>query len=171
MPFELKLEPGEELVVNEFYKPGRRSWPFAFAVSNKALFLPIKKSFAIVDPWYFRRVPLSDVRKVEFRELNSASGRVMGIILALLGSCLIYVTIDNDKGFPVYGILITALGLFMPFLVPRRHGLIVELNNGSFIWRPPIMFGPAHMQILAVQERILQACKKVGLPVFEGRQP
>ena len=61
MAFEAVLEPNEHLVFQTSFQASRESQPFAFAVSNQALFLTAKQVFARRDPWLFQRVAHSEV--------------------------------------------------------------------------------------------------------------
>jgi hypothetical protein len=69
MPFVIEPEMGETIILEAEYAASEKSVPFAFGITNRAIFLPAKKTFAMKDPWYFRRVPLSDVREVRIAVL------------------------------------------------------------------------------------------------------
>ena len=171
MPFEVAAEPGEELVLNETYRPTPKTEPFAFAVSNRALFLPAKKIFAVSDPRYFRRVPLSEVRTVAVRRLRSAGVWVLACVMASIGLGDTYWMFTSHLT-RIYGIPIGVgvVGLVLPLLARGRYALIVELSKGTFKWRPPILIGgTGKADGAALQERILQACRRVGVQVRDER--
>ena len=59
MAFTIDPEPNEEVFLEAEYAASEKSEPFAFGVSNRAVFLPAKKRFVLTnDPFYFKRVPL-----------------------------------------------------------------------------------------------------------------
>ena len=55
MPFEVNLEAGEQLILKYAFP----QLEFGFAVTDRAVFLPAKKWFAVSDLFYFHRVPIS----------------------------------------------------------------------------------------------------------------
>jgi hypothetical protein len=82
MPFVVEPEAGETIILEAEYAACEKSEPFAFGITNQAIFLPAKKTFPMKDPWYFRRVPLSDVREVRIRRLKPH-------VLTILGICIV----------------------------------------------------------------------------------
>ncbi len=176
MPFDVPLEQGEELLLNEFHRPTQKVEPFAFGVSNRAIFLPAKKIFAVRDPWHFRRVPLSEVQTVVLRRLRSIGVWVLSVVMVAAGLLTTYWMLspaNRSSGGRVsgYPIAVVVVGLVLPFLARGRYALVVSLTSGSFKWKPPITVGGAgKSEGLAVQERILEACRKVGLHVRDDRR-
>jgi hypothetical protein len=62
MAFTIEPQPGEEIY---FFREvrGSHSHVFAMAVSNQAVYLSAQK-FAVSDTWYFKLVPLAEVKEV-----------------------------------------------------------------------------------------------------------
>jgi hypothetical protein len=171
MPFDVNLEPGEDLVLKELYQPTRKTQPFAFAVSTRALFLPAKRMFAVSDPWYFRRVPLPEVRNVAIRRLRSAGVWALAGVMASVGLVttywMLYGRATKVSGYPI---AVAVVGLVLPLLARGRYALTVGLTRGSFTWRPPILIGGSgKANGVALQERILQACGSVGVHIRDER--
>src|SRR5262245_41708856 len=175
MPFEVSLEPGEELILNELYLPSKKAEPFAFAVSGRAIFLPRKKTFAVRDPWYFQRVPLPQVQAVTLRRLRSGGVWILSAVMALVGAFTTYWMlnpVNRGQGGRVsgYPVAVFVVGLMLPFLARGRYALVVSLTSGEFKWRPRITTGgAAKSEAVKLQERILEACRRVGSQVRDER--
>src|SRR5258708_36753313 len=63
MPFVVDPQPGEEVYREREFR-GSYGHVFAIAVSNQAVYLPAQKFALKKDPWYFMRIPLSEVKEV-----------------------------------------------------------------------------------------------------------
>jgi hypothetical protein len=176
MPFDIPLEPNEEMLLNEFYLPSKKSEPFAFGVSNRALFLPRKKTFAVKDPWYFQRVPLSEVQAVALRRIRPAGIWILSIVMVLSGALTTYWMLDPSNRAPGsrvsgYPIAVFVVGLILPFAARGRYTLVVALTSGTFKWRPRVTVGvTSKAQAVAIQERILEACRRIGVLVRDERR-
>jgi len=175
VPFEISLEPGESLVLNELYLPSKKSEPFAFAVSDRAIFLPRKKTFAVKDPWYFQRVPVSQVRLVTLRRVRAGATWAMSAIMILAGGLTTYFMLNpanrgHGERISGYPIAVLVVGLVLPFIARGRYALVVSLVSGTFKWRPRVTVGgTAKAQAVALQERILDACHRVGVQIRDER--
>jgi hypothetical protein len=171
LPFDVVPEPGETIVLHEGFQPSKKAEPFAFAVSNQALFLPAKKLFAVSDPYYFRRVPLREVQSVALQRTRPAGIWVLSALMIVAGLATTYWMLEpvfSGRGGRVsgYSIGIGVVGVVLPFAARGRFALVVSLTSGSFKWKPVLTVGgPGKAQGLALQQRILEACRKVGLVV------
>jgi hypothetical protein len=61
------------------------------------------------------------------------------------------------------------MGLVVPFAHRGRNVLVVSHMSGSFKWRVITVAGLGKDERLVIQERILEVCGKVGLPVRDDR--
>ena len=175
MPFEVVLEPGESLILNELYLASKKTEPFAFAVTDRAIFLPRKKTFAVKDPWFFQRVPLPQVQAVALKRLRSGGIWILSLMMVLIGlltTCWMLSPVNRAAGGRVsgYPMAVVVVGLILPFVARGRYALVVSLTSGTFKWRPRITVGgTGKAEAVALQERILQACGKVGIHVKDER--
>src|SRR5947207_9851388 len=86
MSFVPDLEPGETVLLHESYRPSQKSEPFAIAVSDRAVFIPAKKAFAVRDPYYFKRVPHARVHSVTVRKLNPVALWSLAVVMVVTGA-------------------------------------------------------------------------------------
>jgi len=175
MPFVVEPEAGETIILEAEYAASEKSEPFAFGVTNRAIFLPAKKAFAMKDPWYFRRVPLSDVREVRIRRLKPYVLTILGICMVAVG---LYTGIEmfnpdylraggKMNGWPI---AIFVGGLILPFIARGRFGLVVTLAKGKFRWKPPLVVDRASKEnVAAVLAAIVQGCRSAGINVLDER--
>jgi len=171
VPFEVALEPGEKLILNELYLPSKKTEPFAFAVTDRAIYLPRKKTFAVKDPWFFQRVPFPQVQAVALKRLRSGGIWALSVVMVLVGLLTTYwmlSPVNRGMGGRIsgYPIAVFGVGLILPFVARGRYALVVSLTAGTFRWRPRITVGgTAKSEAVALQERILQACGQVGIHI------
>src|SRR5215218_451432 len=103
MPYTVNLEPGEHLIKELSLVISPKVAPFHFAVTNQALYLPAKKLIAVSDPYYYRRVPHSEVTEVAIR-------RIRPYVLWFIGALMF-----------VAGLVVTVL-MMWPLLTPGIYG-------------------------------------------------
>jgi hypothetical protein len=176
MAWTIEMEPGEQVILDAEYQASEKSEPFAFGISNRALFLPAKKTFALTnDPYYFRRVPLSEIRELRIRRLKPFAMLVLALMMVVVG---LYTTIGmftpayretggQIKGYP-FAILVA--GVVLPFAVRGRFGLVVSQTNGTYKWKPPIVIDRASKDKIAqVIAAIVEGSRKAGIPVTDER--
>ena len=175
MPFVIEPETGETIILDTEYAASEKSEPFAFGITNRAIFLPAKKTFAMQDPWYFRRIPLAEVREIRIRRLKPHLLTVLGILMTAVG---LFTTVgmfmpDYQRGGGrIYGwpIAILVGGLILPFVARGRFGLIVTLAKGKFRWKPPLVIDrPSKENIAAVLAAIVQGARSAGIRVMDER--
>jgi hypothetical protein len=175
MPFVIEPEMGETIILEAEYAASEKSVPFAFGITNRAIFLPAKKTFAMKDPWYFRRVPLSDVREVRIRRLKPHVLTIVGICMVVVGLYAGIGMFNADylrgggkiSGWPI---AIFVGGLILPFIARGRFGLVVTLARGKFRWKPPLVVDrPSKENIAAVLAAIVQGSRSAGIHVLDER--
>lgn len=169
MPFEVESEPGESIILCEAFRATEKAEPFAFAVSDRALYIPAKKLFAVRDPFYFRRVPLNQVQSASLERLRPTATWVISALLVVVGLVTTYLMFEpllagrggRASGYPI---AIVVVGLVLPFAARGRHALVISLTSGAFKWKPMLTVGgTGRVEGLAFQKRILEACRKAGV--------
>ena len=171
MAFETSLQDDERIILDESFQSGRMH-PVAFRVTTKALYLPAQKRFALVDDWYFRRVPLSDVQSVELRRSSTTSTWITALVLIALGISLSRLMPQTQWKSPdgtrteFYPSSIAIFGVMILFAGLGRTELIVALSDGPYRWRAPSSPWPRGKRAaLEFQRRVLGACRTAGVPV------
>ena len=127
MSYTVELQPAEELILNDGFQASAKSDPFWVAVSNRSLFLPRKKFFAVQDPYYLEKVPLSNVVSVSRIRLRPYAWWVLAALMILAGTIstiLMIKPLITGEGGTVSGYppAIVIVGLVIPFAVRRRLG-------------------------------------------------
>src|SRR5438045_7220242 len=85
MAYEVIPEPGETVDANIHLSLSSKSRPFFFAVSNRAIYIPRIKLIAKSDPYYFQRVPLDQVRKVEIKRQPPYALWSLALVMIIVG--------------------------------------------------------------------------------------
>ena len=170
MAYQVQHEPGEKLITQVWYAPPKAE-PFSLAISDRAIFLPRMKAFAVKDPRYFERVPISNVRSVAKVRLRPYGWWVFAALLVALGAVTTYWMMEpilrgqggRVSGFPPG---IAVIGCVIPFAVKGRFAIEVRMSLRNFRWKAPIVVDrKSRDQIRDVQRQILDACRQVGIPV------
>jgi len=175
MPFVIEPEAGETIILEAEYAASEKSEPFGFGITNRAIFLPAKKTFAMKDPWYFRRIPLSDVREIRIRRLKPHVLTILGICMIVVGLYTGIGMFNSDyqlAGGKIYGwpVAIFVGGLILPFIARGRFGLVVTLAKGRFRWKPPLVVDrPSKENVAAVLAAIVQGARSAGIHVLDER--
>jgi hypothetical protein len=173
MATEISLEPGEHLIFQDGFQSDGYSQPFAFAVTDRAVFVTKEKHFS-KESWYFERIPLSRIQQVFLRRERSfwiwtfsALLFVSGLILAVI---MMSNALNNEPGTRVGGapFAMIVCGLIMPFLAKGRKILTVELIGGIYKWKPKLVVDKkSRKRIQNLQEDILTACRSAGIQVLQ----
>jgi hypothetical protein len=176
MAWTIETEPGEDVFLDAEYRASDKSEPFAIGISNRAVFLPAKKTFALTnDPYYFRRVPLSDVREVRVRRLKPLAMYLLAAIMVVVG---LFTTVgmftaayqDADGRIRGYPLAVLVGGLVLPFAVRGRFGLVISQTTGTYKWKPPLVIdGASKQRIAQVLAAIVEASRRAGIPVADER--
>lgn len=168
MPFVVEPQPGEEVfVVKEFRSA--HGHVFAMAVSNQAIYLPAMKFAAKMDPWYFKRVALSEVMEVSLVKQKPISIYLLSIAMIVFGVFMTYLMIGpvlrGEEGWVSgWPIAIIIGGFIVPFIGKGRKTLFVRMTKGKYKWRPQLAVDKESRDIYAgLQNEIIQACKKAGI--------
>ena len=176
MAFTIDPEPNEEVFLEAEYAASEKSEPFAFGVSNRAVFLPAKKRFVLTnDPFYFKRVPLSDVREIRIRRLRPLFLYVLAFAMVVIGGYTTYWMFSPEyagnggriRGWPI---AITVGGLVLPFAARGRYALVVSQTKGTYRWKPPLVVDrTSKNRIAEILTAIVTASRRTGIHVFDER--
>lgn len=172
MSIEIPLEPNEELVFSDSFQADSRTLPFAFAASDRAVFISKEKHFAR-ESWYFERIPIEQIKQVFLRRERSLPLLIMSILLGVSGAVLAFVMMSNalnqEAGTRVSGVPFAMIvcGLVTPFLAKGRKVLIIDSANGIYKWKPRLVVDKkSRNQIKNLQAEILNVCGHLGIRVI-----
>ena len=173
MAYIPELEPSETVALQIAFKVSEKAAAFNFAVSDKALYWPATKAFAVNDATYFRRIRNNEISEVCIRRLPPYGLWVAAVLMVLAGLVTAYFMfaplISKEPGehrVSGWPIAIVVGGILLPFAARGRLGLEVRTHPKTFRWKPPVVVGNASKQkIQATFAEIIAACEKWGLRV------
>jgi uncharacterized membrane protein (DUF485 family) len=176
MPFVLDPQPGEEVYLQKEFC-GSHERIFAMAVSNQAVYVSAQR-FAVhqSDTWYFKRVPLSDVKEVLLVKQRPIYLIMLSVIMIVFGAVvsfqMMWVALHAaGKTYTVSGwpFAILVGGLVIPFIIKGRKTLIVRMRKGRFKWKPQLSIDKKTRDLCAsIQNELLLACKKAGIRTVDS---
>ena len=178
MPFVLDPQPEEEVYLRKEFH-GSHERIFAMAVSNQAVYVSAQK-WAVHqrDTWYFKRVPLSDVKEVRLVKQRPIYLIVLSAIMIVFGAVVSFLMMWGAlhappgrtyfvSGWP-FAILVG--GFIIPFIIKGRKTLIVRMRKGRFKWKPQLSVDKTTRDLCAsIQNELLLACKKAGIPTVDSQ--
>ena len=176
MAFKPELEPNEKIELQIAFRISEKSGVFNFAVSDQAIYWPMKKAFAMNDPNYFKRIRNNEISEVCIRRLPPYGSWVLAVLMVLSGLALAYLMyaplINHEPGehrVSGWPIALFVGGIVLPFAARGQLGLEVRTHDQKFRWKPPLVVDKASKQkIQAVFDKIADACKKSGLRVIRN---
>ncbi len=177
MPYELKAQPGETILLDVRFQPSPKSEPFHFAVSTEALYLPTKKFVVSGDPRCFRRVRHTQVRQVAVQNVRPVGAWVWGVLMVAAGLALGALWLGTATQGTMPRLLGWALalivgGVLMPWAAKGRQRLTVTLAASVYRWNPPLVVDQqSKQQVQDILESILDTCRSAGLPVLYEAEP
>jgi hypothetical protein len=177
MAYTVVSEPGEEVKAQIGLKVSKKAWPFCFAISNRALYIPRVKLIAKTDPCYFQRVPLDQLHLVTISRLRPYALWMLAGLMIPIGLvttiAMMQPLLRNEPGthrVSGWPISIFVCGFIIPFVVRGRFGLKAQFRDGKYSWKPPLVVDKASKQKIAeTLQRIMEACTKVGVRVSDER--
>src|SRR5437868_6925191 len=86
MAYDIVLQSGEELLTRINFRVSEKQRPFHFAITNQAIYVPRIKLIAKTDPFYFQRVPVSQVRFLNVRRQPAYVPWFVGALMFLFGA-------------------------------------------------------------------------------------
>jgi MFS family permease len=173
MAYIPELEPSENLALQIAFKVSEKAAAFNFAVSDKALYWPATRAFAVNDATYFKRIRNGEISEVCVRRLPPYGLWVVAVLMILVGLVTAYFMyaplINHEPGeHRVSGWPIAFLvgGILLPFAARGRLGLEVKTHDKKFRWKPPLVVDKiSKKKIQAAFDEIVAACDKSGLRV------
>jgi hypothetical protein len=177
MAFIVDPQPGEQVYLQKEFR-GTHDHVFAMAVSNQAVYVSAQKFALKRDPWYFKRVPLSDVREVRLLRqrpiyviMLSASMILLGAVLSFL---MMWRAFHPMQGVPYevsgWPFAIAIGGIIIPFITRGRRILIVRMRKGTFKWKPQLAVDKKTRELCSnLQDEIVLACKKAGVHIANSQ--
>jgi hypothetical protein len=176
MAFVVEPQAGEQVYLQKEFR-GTHDHVFAMAVSNQAVYVSAQKFALKRDPWYFKRVPLSDVREVRLVKqrpiyiiILSATLFVFGTVLSFL---MMWRAFHPMPGVPYevsgWPFAIAIGGVIIPFIARGRRILIVKMRKGTFKWKPQLAIDKKTRELCSnLQDEIVQACRNVGIHIVDS---
>ena len=175
MPFIVDPQPGEQVYLQKEFR-GSHSHVFAMAVSNQAVYVSAQKFVVKGDTWYFKRVPLGDVREVRLVKQRPIYLIMLSAIMIVFGGVLSFSMMWNRlhaiPGTRVSGwpFAIAIGGIIIPFIARGRKILVVRMRRGKFKWKPQLAVDKKTRELYSnLQNEIVQACKKAGVHVVDSQ--
>jgi hypothetical protein len=172
MPFIVDPQPDEEVYLLREFR-GTHGHVFAIAISNQAVYLPVQKFGLKKDPWYFRRVPLSEVREVRLTKQKSAFVLILSALMIVFGGVTGFLMMRYAlRGEPIrvsgWPLAFFVGGIIIPFIARGRRTLVVIMSSGKYKWKPQLAVDKKTRETyLKLQDEIVQACKKAGIQTFD----
>jgi hypothetical protein len=172
MPFIVDPQPDEEVYLLREFR-GSHGHVFAIAISNQAIYLPAQKFALKKDPWYFKRVPLSEVKAVRFVKQKSGFLLILSALMIVFGGAtgflLMWYALRGEavrvSGWPL---AFFVGGIIIPFIARGRRTLVVIMSNGKYKWKPQLAVDKRTRETyVKIQDEILQACRKAGIQTSE----
>jgi hypothetical protein len=170
MAYQIVPEPGEQVQVKIDLKLSKKAKPFHFGISDRALYIPRVKLIAKTDPYYFQQVRLESVQQVSVKRLPAFALWLLGGLMIcgglVMGWLLLLPFLNHEPGFHhvsgwPFGLVVG--GFLLPFAAKNRFGLEIVFSEGTFRWKPPLVFGAvARGRILETLDSIVSACEHVG---------
>jgi hypothetical protein len=172
MPFIVEPQPGEEVYLRREVQ-GSHGHVFAIAISNQAVYLPAQKFALKKDPWYFKRVPLSELREVRLRKQKPVPLLILSALMIVFGGAtgflMMWYALRGEEihvsGWPL---AFFVGGIVIPFIARGRRTLVVMTSNGNFKWKPQLAVDMETRETYSrLQDEIVRACRKAGLQTSE----
>ena len=172
MPFIVEPQPGEEVYLRREFQ-GSHGHVFAIAISNQAVYLPAQKFALKKDPWYFKRVPLSEVREVRLRKQKPVPLLILSALMIVFGGAtgflMMWYALRGEEihvsGWPL---AFFVGGIVIPFIARGRRTLVVITSKGKYKWKPQLAVDKETRETSSrLQDEIAQACRKAGIQTSE----
>ena len=162
MALDIDLADGEELLTE-----AKESRPFV--VSSHAFYVLKQKAVAVSQPFYYERIPLSEVTEVVRKRLRPYFLWALALVLVAVGGACVVLQFRGatTEANWVPGAVLLA-GLALPFAARRRAALLVRSAGGRDTWKPGLLqLLTERDEVRRQQDEILAACRQVGLQVVD----
>jgi hypothetical protein len=175
MPFDISFEEGERLIANFSFVVPRDSAAFHIAITDRAVFLPRKKFFAVKDPTYYERVSLNRVVEAKIKRLSPFFLWTLALLMVVAGTVttvLMALPVLRGEGGQLSGYPPAALivGLVIPFIARRRYGLSISVVDQAFLWKPRLHVDRVSRNALEIfLTQVAEALRQAGVNVKDER--
>jgi hypothetical protein len=175
MPFDIILEEGEQLIANLSFGVPHDSDIFHLALTNRAVFLPRKKFFAVKDATYFERVPLNRIVEAKIKKLSPVFLWALALLMVAVGTvitCLMMIPLLRREGgeFSGYPPAVALVGLVIPIIARRRYGLSISIVDGGFLWKPRLHVDKTSRNAVdAFLTQVAESLRQAGVNVKDER--
>ena len=177
MAYKVIPEPGEQVEAQVAVNVSKKSRPFFFAVSNRAVYIPRIKLIAKTDPYYFQRVPLDQIQEVIIGRLRPYGFWLLAALMIPAGLIATISMMEpllrqepgmhRVSGWPIS---VLVCGFLVPVVARGRFGLKIQFRDGKYHWKPPLVVDRAsRQQIVETLQKIVEACTRVGVRVSDER--
>jgi hypothetical protein len=144
MPIDIEPPASERVFVNVRYQASSRSVPFAIGITDQAVYVPAKKLWARDDPWFIKRIPITQVRHVVVKRTRTIAILIVAGLMIALGLFFLYFMLEpivRGQGGRVSGwpLAIVIGGLILPFIARGRRSLHIIFTEGKYSWTPPVV--------------------------------
>jgi hypothetical protein len=175
MPFDINLEEGERLIANLSFVVPKDPEPFHIAITDRAIFLPRIKFFAVQDPTYCERVLLSQVVEAKVKKLSPFFLWTLAFLMVIVGMVttgMMLLPVLKGEGGKVSGYppAVAIVGLVIPFVSRRRYGLSISIVDETFLWKPRLHVDRASRSGLEIfLTQTADALRQAGIKVTDER--
>ncbi len=157
MAFEPKLESGEE-VLDDILVTFEKEAGLRLVLTNRGVFWPGKKTFAVSDPVTTERLSLSEIERFSYRAKSKVGSAIAGLLLTIVGLFMTFgeyfetgaIWVGLPQALVVGGVVIAAMG-------GRRKSLRIQGGKSKMTWSAPIVFGKRSNDELGQLEARLRA--------------
>ncbi|HJT17624.1 MAG TPA: hypothetical protein VJ853_09560 [Thermoanaerobaculia bacterium] len=173
MPIDIDPPAGERVFVNVHYRASKQSVPFALGITDQAVYVPAKKRWAMGDPWYIQRVPITQVRDVFIKRTRMLGILIVAALMVAGGGIATYLMLEpivHGQGGKISGWPFAVLigGLILPFFARGRRSLRIVFSEGKYIWTPPIAVdAPSRAYIQQLLDHIIGGFRQAGVHAGE----
>jgi hypothetical protein len=147
---------------------------FTLTVTSEAVYIPDQKFVIAGDPWYMRRILLTDVKEVRIERTRPYGVYLLSALL--IATSLVFFWSWIAAGAAVaprtFGWMLAFLvgGLLLPWTAHGRHRLSLVTAPKTFRWLPPLVLdGKSKRQIAATMDRVVVAARVVGVRISDAR--
>jgi len=171
MPVDIDPLPNERTIVNVKYQASSRSVPFALGITDQAVYVPAKKLWARDDPWYIKRVPITQVRQVIVKRTPALAILLVAALMVAGGLLFLFFMLDpivHGQGGRISGwpLAILVGGLLLPFVARGRRSLRIVFNEGKYNWTPPVVIDKGSREyIQQLLDHIIGGFRSAGVSV------
>ena len=170
-----QLEEGERLLFHAAAPVGNYMEPFEAAVTDQAVYVVGKKTFAVRNPFVVIRIPHGRIQRIEVSRMRPLWLGLLSVIMVVGGGFTTFVMFRGilrgeaglSSGIPV-GVLV--VGAVLPWVLRGRRRLTIRYDGRTFVWTPRLTVDAKSRELTeSLLQGLLSSCRQVGLCV--GAEP